>query len=98
MATISKRCRCAIRAIDVPQLRGHFLAGITGAGESVTPRMILPPRISRRSLTALLLAAPVAAGHAAAPVPATLTPQDTLALQRIATYLNNIRTMTARFQ
>src|ERR1051326_314711 len=34
----------------------------------------------------------------AAPVPATLTAQDTLQLQRIAAYLNNIRTMTARFQ
>jgi outer membrane lipoprotein-sorting protein len=35
---------------------------------------------------------------AAAPVPAQLAPQDTLELQRIAAYLNNIRTMTARFQ
>jgi len=35
---------------------------------------------------------------AAAPVPASLTQQDTLELQRIAAYLNNIRTMTARFQ
>jgi len=34
----------------------------------------------------------------AAPVPAPLTQQDTLELQRIAAYLNNIRTMTARFQ
>jgi outer membrane lipoprotein-sorting protein len=34
----------------------------------------------------------------AAPVPAQLTQQDTLELQRIAAYLNNIRTMTARFQ
>lgn len=34
----------------------------------------------------------------AAPVPAALTQQDTLELQRIAAYLNNIRTMTARFQ
>jgi outer membrane lipoprotein-sorting protein len=34
----------------------------------------------------------------AAPAPAALTPQDTLELQRIAAYLNNIRTMTARFQ
>jgi outer membrane lipoprotein-sorting protein len=35
---------------------------------------------------------------AAAPVPAALTAQDTLELQRIAAYLNGIRTMTARFQ
>ncbi len=34
----------------------------------------------------------------AAPVPAALTPQDTLELQRIAAYLNGIRTMTADFQ
>ena len=34
----------------------------------------------------------------AAPVPAPLTAQDTLELQRIAAYLNNIRTMTASFQ
>jgi outer membrane lipoprotein-sorting protein len=34
----------------------------------------------------------------AAPVPAQLTQQDTLELQRIAAYLNNIRTMTARFR
>jgi outer membrane lipoprotein-sorting protein len=34
----------------------------------------------------------------AAPVPAALTPQVTLELQRIAAYLNGIRTMTARFQ
>jgi outer membrane lipoprotein-sorting protein len=46
---------------------------------------------------ALLLLAP-AASRAAAPVPATLSAQDTLELQRIAAYLNNIRTMTARFQ
>jgi outer membrane lipoprotein-sorting protein len=34
----------------------------------------------------------------AAPVPASLTPRDTLLLQRIAAYLNNISTMTANFQ
>jgi len=34
----------------------------------------------------------------AAPAPALLTPQDTLELQRIAAYLNGIRTMTADFQ
>jgi outer membrane lipoprotein-sorting protein len=35
---------------------------------------------------------------AAAPVPAPLTPQDTLELQRIAAHLNGIRTMTAQFR
>jgi outer membrane lipoprotein-sorting protein len=34
----------------------------------------------------------------AAPPPAALTPQDTLELQRVAAYLNGIRTMTATFQ
>jgi outer membrane lipoprotein-sorting protein len=34
----------------------------------------------------------------AAPAPAVLSTQDTLELQRIAAYLNGIRTMTARFQ
>lgn len=34
----------------------------------------------------------------AAPASAALSPQDTLELQRIAAYLNGIRTMTARFQ
>lgn len=43
----------------------------------------------------LLLGASVAW---AAPVPAALSAQDTLELQRIAAYLNGIRTMTARFQ
>jgi outer membrane lipoprotein-sorting protein len=55
-------------------------------------------RLSRRAFLALPLLVPIAAATAAAPVPATLTPQDTLALQRVAAYLNNIRTMTARFQ
>ncbi len=44
----------------------------------------------------MLLTPAIAA--AAAPVPAVLTPQDTLQLQRIAAYLNGIRTMTARYQ
>jgi outer membrane lipoprotein-sorting protein len=34
----------------------------------------------------------------AAPTPAVLGPQDTLELQRVAAYLNGIRTMTAHFQ
>lgn len=51
-------------------------------------------------LAAFLLLSPALAQGAAgaAPVPAQLTPQDTLALQRVALYLNNIRTMSARFQ
>ena len=47
---------------------------------------------------AVLLLASVAAAMAAPPQPAPLAPQDTLELQRIAAYLNNIRTMTARFR
>lgn len=45
----------------------------------------------------MLLCCPIAA-FAAAPAAVPLTPQDTLELQRIAAYLNGIRTMTARFQ
>jgi len=51
-----------------------------------------------RALGAALLPLLPAAAWGAAPVPATLGPQDTLELQRMAAYLNNIRTMTARFQ
>jgi outer membrane lipoprotein-sorting protein len=50
-----------------------------------------------RALTAMLvLAIPLAAAHAA-PAAVDLNPQDTLVLQRVAAYLNGIRTMTARF-
>jgi outer membrane lipoprotein-sorting protein len=50
-----------------------------------------------RALTAMLvLAVPLAAAHAA-PAAVDLNPQDTLVLQRVAAYLNGIRTMTARF-
>ena len=52
----------------------------------------------RYLLAAALLPLLPAAARAAAPVPAQLGPQDTLELQRMAAYLNNIRTMTARFQ
>ena len=45
----------------------------------------------------VLLTVPAVA-EAAAPAPAALTPQDSAQLQRIAGYLNGIRTMTARFQ
>ena len=51
----------------------------------------------RALAAALVLLMPTIAA-AAAPVPAVLTPQDTLQLQRIAAYLNGIRTMTARFR
>ena len=55
--------------------------------------------IHRRYLLAAALLPPLpAAARGAAPVPAQLGPQDTLELQRIAAYMNNIRTMTARFQ
>ena len=55
--------------------------------------------LDRRCLLLAGLAAlsPIAA-RAAAPVPAALTPQDQADLQRIASYLNGIRTMYARFQ
>ena len=51
----------------------------------------------RASLAVLVLVFGTAVA-AAAPVPAALTPQDTLELQRIAVYLNGIRTMSAEFQ
>jgi outer membrane lipoprotein-sorting protein len=51
-----------------------------------------------RALGAALLTLLPAVAWGAAPVPAALGPQDTLELQRMAAYLNNIRTMTARFQ
>jgi outer membrane lipoprotein-sorting protein len=54
-------------------------------------------RRARAIIVALLLLAPAAA-LAAAPVPAPLSPQDTLVLQRLAAYLNGIRTMSAHFQ
>jgi outer membrane lipoprotein-sorting protein len=52
-----------------------------------------------RAMIALivLLVAPAVAG-AAAVAPAALTPQDQAQLQRVAGYLNGIRTMTAHFQ
>jgi len=52
----------------------------------------------RAMTTALLLLAPAAAFAATPPAAAPLTAQDTLQLQRIAAYLNGIRTMTAHFQ
>src|SRR5437764_13949344 len=56
-------------------------------------------RLSGRRLMAaiLMLVIPVA-GNAAAPPPVALTPQQSAELQRVAGYLNGIRTMTARFQ
>jgi outer membrane lipoprotein-sorting protein len=51
----------------------------------------------RALAAALVLLAPTMAAGAA-PAPAALTAQDTLQLQRIAAYLNGIRTMTASFQ
>jgi len=52
----------------------------------------------RAMSAALLLMVPAAAVFAAAPTPAPLGAPDTLQLQRIAAYLNGIRTMTAQFQ
>jgi outer membrane lipoprotein-sorting protein len=51
-----------------------------------------------RALGAALLFSMATNGALAAPAPAVLSAQDTLELQRIAAYLNGIRTMTARFQ
>jgi outer membrane lipoprotein-sorting protein len=51
----------------------------------------------RALAAALVLLAPTMVAGAA-PAPAALTAQDTLQLQRIAAYLNGIRTMTASFQ
>jgi outer membrane lipoprotein-sorting protein len=51
-----------------------------------------------RALGAALLLSMATNSALAAPAPAALSPQDTLELQRIAAYLNGIRTMTARFQ
>ena len=51
-----------------------------------------------RALCAALMLLLSAAAAAAAPVPAPLTQDDTLELQRIAAYLNGIRTMTANFR
>lgn len=51
-----------------------------------------------RALGAALVLLTPAIAAVAAPAPAALTAQDTLELQRIAAYLNGIRTMTARFQ
>jgi outer membrane lipoprotein-sorting protein len=59
--------------------------------------MIVSPRACRSLLAALLLLVPVVV-EAAAVVPAPLTAQDQAQLQRIAGYLNGIRTMSARFQ
>jgi outer membrane lipoprotein-sorting protein len=53
----------------------------------------------RAALLALLVLIPGSGvAGAAAVAPAALTPQDQTQLQRIAGYLNGIRTMTARFQ
>jgi outer membrane lipoprotein-sorting protein len=59
--------------------------------------MIVSPRAGRRILAALLLLIPLVV-EAAAVAPAPLTAQDQAQLQRIAGYLNGIRTMSARFQ
>ncbi|HLY44677.1 MAG TPA: outer membrane lipoprotein carrier protein LolA [Stellaceae bacterium] len=59
--------------------------------------MTIIAQCCRASLAVLVLALGTVVA-AAAPVPAALTPQDTLELQRIAVYLNGIRTMSAQFQ
>src|SRR3954451_8643182 len=52
----------------------------------------------RRLIAAILMLVIPVAGNAAAPPPVALTPQQSAELQRVAGYLNGIRTMTARFQ
>jgi outer membrane lipoprotein-sorting protein len=59
--------------------------------------------ISRRAVVVTGFAAPTilfpaSADAAAPPIAVALTPQDTADVQRIASYLNGIRTMYARFQ
>jgi outer membrane lipoprotein-sorting protein len=59
--------------------------------------------VTRRALIAAgfalgTLSRSTISGAAAPPVAAPLTAQDTIDLQRVVTYLNNIRTMYARFQ
>lgn len=57
--------------------------------------------MSRRAVIAAVMGAsllPARENVFATPVAAPLTPQDTADLQRIAAYLNGIRTMYARFQ
>jgi len=70
---------------------------LTASGEASLRRE--PGRRLRCGFSAaiLLLLMPAAA-EAAAPAPAPLTAQDNAQLQRIAGYLNGIRTMTAKFQ
>src|SRR5437879_11967955 len=58
---------------------------------------------SRRAVIAACLAfvaarLPAAADAAGPPVAASLTPQDSTDLQRIAAYLSSIRTLYAKFQ
>jgi outer membrane lipoprotein-sorting protein len=60
--------------------------------------MIVSPRTCRSILAALLLLLIPVVVEAAAVAPAPLTAQDQAQLQRIAGYLNGIRTMSARFQ
>ena len=54
------------------------------------------PRCRALGAVFVLLVPMVAA--VAAPAPVVLTPQDSVELQRIAAYLNGIRTMTSRFR
>jgi outer membrane lipoprotein-sorting protein len=63
--------------------------------EPITVPLLLQRCPALAAVLVMLIGAAVAR---AAPVPAALTPQDTLELQRIAAYLNGIRTMTADFQ
>jgi outer membrane lipoprotein-sorting protein len=66
-----------------------------GGKESFCVIRVLQRCLAKSAALALLIGISVAS---AATVPAPLTPQDTLQLQRIAAYLNAIRTMTADFE
>jgi outer membrane lipoprotein-sorting protein len=87
----------ALRRIDGNDRRAKSLAPrLAAAFES--PSVMNAFLHRRHVLWAALLLFLSTTADAAAPVPAQLTAQDTLELQRIAAYLNNIRTMTARCQ
>jgi len=74
---------------------GHISPGGSGEGGKA---MNWFWRISCASTAAMLLLAAPRSASAAPPPPATLSPQDTTELQKIAVYLDGIHTMTARFQ
>lgn len=79
--------------------RGRIICCATGLLPATRRKLDVTPFLQccRALGAALVLLTPTIAA-AAAPEPAALTQEDTLELQRIAAYLNGIRTMTARFR